>query len=246
MPLSRLPDSHSYWSLSRSPYYSFVFTLPLFGVYEVMVLFLSRDQLMVLRNGADVLLRQILGLFGLWGIYVLSIAFIVGFIVVFLWQKNRWHITSVRGEYLLKMAGESVLWGMAIYVLLRTLPAVLMFPSGEVVVQQVVLAIGAGLYEEFVFRVLAINIMSVLLKALFLWRRGWRKLGAILFAAGLFSAFHFVGQFGDSFNLTLFGYRFLAGTLLGALYVARGFGITAYAHTVYDFVVVFNLTTAPS
>lgn len=211
-----------------------------------MVLFLSRDQLMVLRNGADVLLRQILGLFGLWGVYVLSIAFIAGFIVVFLFQKNRWHITSVRGEYLLKMLGESVLWGAVIYGILRFAPAVLMFPSGKALVQQIILAIGAGLYEEFVFRVLAINLSSVLLGALFLWRRSTRKIGAILVSAGLFSAFHFIGEFGDSFSLGLFGYRVLAGTLLGTLYVTRGFGITAYAHTVYDFVVVFNLTTSVS
>lgn len=211
-----------------------------------MVLFLSRDQLMVLRNGADVLLRQALGMFGLWGIYVVSIAFIVGFIVVFLWQKNRWHITSIRGEYLLKMLGESALWGVVIYGILRLAPAVLMFPSGKVLIQQIILAIGAGLYEEFVFRVVAINLASVLLKALFLWQRSWRKLGAILVSAGVFSAFHFVGQFGDSFSPDLFTYRFLAGILLGTLYVSRGFGITAYAHTVYDFVVVFNLTTSPS
>lgn len=113
-----------------------------------MVLFLSRDQLMILRNGADALLRQILGMFGLWGIYVLSIAFIVGFIVVFLWQKNRWHITSVRGEYLLRMLGESILWGAVIYVILRVTPAVLMFPSGKALVQQVILAIGAGLMRS--------------------------------------------------------------------------------------------------
>lgn len=207
-----------------------------------MVLFLSRDQLMVLRNGADVLLRQVLAMFGLWGVYVLSIAFIAGFIVVFLWQKNRWHITSVRGEYLLKMLGESVIWGGLIYVVLRFAPELLMFPSGKILIQQVVLAVGAGLYEEFVFRVVAINLASLILGVLFMWKKSWRKIGAIMISAGLFSAFHFVGQFGDSFSLRLFGFRLLAGTLLGTLYVTRGFGITAYAHTVYDFVVVFNLT----
>ncbi|SVB92777.1 uncharacterized protein METZ01_LOCUS245631, partial [marine metagenome] len=38
-------NSLSYWSLSRSPYYSFIFVLPFFAIYEVMVLFLSRDEM---------------------------------------------------------------------------------------------------------------------------------------------------------------------------------------------------------
>ena len=49
----------SYWTLSRSPYYSFIFVLPFLAMYEVMVLFLNRDQLISLRNGADVLMRQL-------------------------------------------------------------------------------------------------------------------------------------------------------------------------------------------
>ncbi|MFQ6673926.1 MAG: type II CAAX prenyl endopeptidase Rce1 family protein [Fidelibacterota bacterium] len=239
-----MEEQPSYWSLSRSPFYSFVFTLPLFGIYEIMILFLSRDQLMTLRNGADVLLRQVLAMFGLWGIYVLSIAFILGFILVFLWQKNRWRITSVRGDYLLRMMAEGTLWGFGLYGVLKFAPALLMFPSGKALSQQVILAVGAGLYEEFVFRVLVIHASSGLLKAIFLWRKPWRTAVAILISAALFSGFHFMGRFGDAFSLELLSYRAFAGVLLGTLYVVRGFGITAYAHTVYDFVIVFNLTTS--
>ncbi|HIO55530.1 MAG TPA: hypothetical protein EYN31_00645, partial [Candidatus Marinimicrobia bacterium] len=72
-----MKNSLSYWSLSSSPYYSFIFVLPFFAIYEVMVLFLSRDEMVTLRNGADVLLRQFLAMFGDWGFYILSISFIV-------------------------------------------------------------------------------------------------------------------------------------------------------------------------
>ncbi|MEE9167437.1 MAG: hypothetical protein V3U24_08270 [Candidatus Neomarinimicrobiota bacterium] len=233
----------SYFSLSRSPFYSFVFTLPLFAVYEMMVLFLSHDQLNTLRNGADVLLRQFLGVFGFWGVYVLSVVFILGFIVVFLWQKKNWRITSVRGEYLLRMLGEGTFWGFVLYLILKFAPSLLMFTTGRDLSQQVFLAIGAGLYEEFVFRVVAIGVIGLLLRIVFLWSRFWRTLMAVVISAGLFSAFHFVGSFADSFSLPLFFYRVFAGILLGALFVERGFGITAYAHMVYDLIVVFQLTT---
>jgi len=232
----------TYWSLSRSPFYSFVFTIPLFAIYEIMVLFLSQDQLSTLRNGADALVRQFLSLFGLWGIYVLSIAFMIAFVVVFLWQKQQWRITSVRGDYLLKMLIEGTLWGLVLYVILKFAPTFLMFPSGKMLSQQIILAIGAGLYEEFVFRVLLINLISMLLRIVFLWQKSWRIIGAVLISAGLFSGFHFIGSFGDSFSFSLFLYRAFGGLLLGTLYVVRGFGITAYAHMVYDFVVVFHFT----
>lgn len=238
-----MDNSTSYWTLSRSPYYSFIFTLPLFAIYEIMVLFLSRDQVATLRNGADVLMKQLLALFGAWGAYALSIAFLIGFMVVFLFQKKNWSITSIRGEYLLKMMVEGTLWGFLLYVILKYVPVLLMFPSGKMLAQQIVLSIGAGLYEEFVFRVVAIALLSRIVKFVFLWKRVWCVTAAVIISACLFSGFHFVGAFGEPFNLTRFFYRVSAGAILGLLYVARGFGIAAYAHMVYDFVVVFNLTT---
>lgn len=208
-----------------------------------MVLFLSRDQLNTLRNGADALLRQFFGLFGFWGIYILSVLFIFGFIIVFLWQKKSWRITSVRGDYLMKMLVEGSVWGLLLYLTLRSASSVFMFPSGKALSQQVILAIGAGLYEEFVFRVLAISSVSMLLKIVFLWKKLWRILAATVISAVLFSSFHFVGSFADSFSLQLFLFRVFGGLLLGTLYVTRGFGITAYAHMIYDLIVVFQITT---
>lgn len=234
---------NSYWKLTKSPFYSFVFTLPLFGIYEVMTLFLSRDQLLSLRNGADALFRQFLGMFGIWGPYVLSILFIFGFMIAFLWQKAKFRGTSVRGDYLIKMLLEGSAWGILLYVILRYAPNLLMLPSGKMISQQIVLSIGAGLYEEMLFRVLIINGSSGLMRIIFRWSKLWRLTVAILISAGLFSAFHFIGAFGETYNLSIFIYRGFAGILLGTLYVARGFGITAYAHMFYDFIVVFNLTT---
>lgn len=237
-----MKDTVSYWSLSRSPLYSFVFVLPFFALYEVMVLFLSRDEVMTLRNGADVLLRQFLAMFGDWGVYILSISFVLAFLVVFLLQKKEWTVTAVKSDYLLCMLAEGTVWGLVLYLVMRFAPALLMFPSGKDLVRQVILAIGAGLYEEFVFRVVAITVVSQLFRLVFMWKRRWRLAMSVVTCAALFSAFHFVGAYGDALDLSVFLYRLMAGILLGALYVTRGFGITAYAHMVYDFVVIFGLT----
>ncbi|MBC8175074.1 MAG: CPBP family intramembrane metalloprotease [Candidatus Marinimicrobia bacterium] len=232
----------SYWQATKSPFYSFVFTLPLFGIYEVLTLFLSRSQFMEIRNGADVLIRQFIAMFDIWGMYALSIAFIIGFIGAFLWQKSQLKQTSVKSNYLLWMLMEGTLWGFLLYVVLIVFPIPLMLPTGKQIIQQIVLSIGAGLYEEFLFRVVLINLMSLLLKIIFQWKKSWCLVISVIISAFLFSGFHFYSTFGEAFDMGKFLYRAIAGVMLGTLYVIRGFGITAYSHMVYDFLVVFQFT----
>ena len=59
----------SYWTVTNTPLYSFIFTLPLLLVYEVGLFAISTSDLPLLRNGADVLMRQILEMFGIFGTY---------------------------------------------------------------------------------------------------------------------------------------------------------------------------------
>jgi len=50
----------------------------------------------------------------------------------------------------------------------------------------------------------------------------------------LFSAFHYIGPYGDSLEAGSFIFRALAGLTFSALYLLRGFGITAWTHALYD------------
>jgi hypothetical protein len=50
----------------------------------------------------------------------------------------------------------------------------------------------------------------------------------------LFSAFHYIGPYGDPFALGSFIFRLIAGVLFSAMYLLRGFGITAWSHALYD------------
>lgn len=234
----------SYWTLSRSPYYSFIFVLPFLAMYEVMVLFLNRDQMILLRNGADVLMRQFLSIFGEWGFYVLSISYILIFLFVFLIQKKDWNITVIKSDYLLGMLAEGTVWGFGLYFFMRYIPVFLMFPSGKELFQQITLAIGAGLYEELVFRVISITVIFHLLRLIFQWDKQFSLIISIVISATIFSSFHFVGPYGDVFTLSLFIYRSFAGILLGVIYVVRGFGIVSYAHMIYDFIVIVAMTTS--
>ena len=232
----------SYFLQTRSSFYSFLFTIPLFFIYEVGILFLSKDDILVVRNGADFLMRSILESFGIFGLYGLGAIFLIGFIITYIYFFNDKSNKSIRADYLFIMVFESVCWALVLYFLLSKFMLVLMNPIGKTITQQVTLAVGAGIYEEFLFRVMLISGLTGIIGFVFLWSEKVRKAAALIIAAGIFSAFHFMGDYGDFFSMELFLLRFFAGIVLGVLYIARGFGITAYAHSIYDLIVLIQIT----
>jgi hypothetical protein len=110
------------------------------------------------------------------------------------------------------------------------------------------IALGAGVYEEIVFRVLLISVLLASFEVLaklpvFRWlhnRRNASILAAVL-AAVLFSAFHYVGIHGEPFLWKTFVYRFFAGLLLAGIYVTRGLGIAAWTHALYDVSILLGM-----
>src|SRR3989442_1264075 len=57
---------------------------------------------------------------------------------------------------------------------------------------------------------------------------------ATVLGAAIFSAFHYIGPYGDRLTLYSFTFRMIAGIFFSALYLLRGFGITAWTHALYD------------
>jgi len=233
----------SYWQSARSPLYSFLFTIPLFLLYEVGILFSDAGEMLVMRNGADALMRQALDALGVHGHYWIGGLFFVGFLIAYILQRKFWDETPVYGDYLLLMMGESVVWAVGIYYFMSNVYVLLMLNSGSGLIQQVTLAVGAGIYEEFLFRVLLIAGIGSILGFVFQWKKQIQNWVAMIIAAGIFSAFHFIGDYGDFFSFDIFMIRFFAGILLGILYFLRGFGIVAWSHSIYDLIVLTRVTT---
>lgn len=232
----------SYFFTSRSSFYSFLFTIPLFFVYEISILFLSKDDIIVVRNGADFLMRNILESFDIYGLYALGFLFLFGFVLSIIFFTKTGKKKEFKSNFLFFMFIESVLWSFILYLMLSKFMLVLMNPIGKMILQQVTLAIGAGIYEEILFRVLLIAGLTRLLGFIFLWKQLARKIVALIISGGIFSAFHFMGEYGDFFSMELFLLRFFAGIILGGLYLFRGFGITAYTHSIYDLIVLIRMT----
>ena len=232
----------SYLLKSKTSFYSFLFTLPLFFLYEINILFLSWDDILVVRNGADFLMRNILESFDIYGLYGLGLVFFLGLLVTYIFFIKEDQQQEVNVNFLFIMLAESMLWSVVLYFLLFKFMVLLMNPVGKTILQQVTLAIGAGIYEEFLFRVLLIAGLSGILGFVFMWDKTFKNIIAVVLSGGIFSAFHFMGEYGDFFSMELFLIRFFAGLILGVLYIYRGFGITAYTHSIYDLIVLIRMT----
>jgi hypothetical protein len=153
-------------------------------------------------------------------------------------------VVSVVTAQLLGMLGGAVAsaGGAAGATGMGPLPAALAAQGGDVAklgwTTRAMLSLGAGLYEELVFRVLLVSALGAGARAVL----GAKPLAAGAFAvvggALLFSAVHYVGALGDTFTVRSFAFRTVAGLFFSALYVLRGFGITAWTHAIYDMLVL--------
>ena len=102
------------------------------------------------------------------------------------------------------MIFESIIWSMLIYLLMTNVHLLLMNPTGNMIIQRVTLAVGAGIYEEFLFRFVLILIFTKLLIFIFGMEYNYSRIIAMFISAGIFSGFHFIGEISEiSFHLIL-------------------------------------------
>ncbi len=111
-------------------------------------------------------------------------------------------------------------------------------------IADMVTGIGAGIYEELIFRLVMIGILMIVFQDLLKFSHTHSIIFSVLISAALFSAHHHIvfidGQFGQSipFNWTEFFFRTVAGVYFAGLFAIRGFGIAAGTHALYDILAV--------
>ena len=191
-----------------------------------------------IQNGADVLIEQAILRLGFDVIYVSSIIFLFVLLIIIYYQKHHFNSLSISRPYLGAMFLESIVYASILFFLMGNL--YLMDVSTNDLYCNIILSLGAGIYEELIFRVLLIYVFYQSIKFLFRLGKFSTNFYAIILSAILFSSFHFIGA--ESFNQEAFAVRFIAGIFLAFLYVQRGFGITAITHSFYDIFVIFLLT----
>ena len=115
---------------------------------------------------------------------------------------------------------------------------------GHSLLANIVTGIGAGIYEELVFRLILICILIMLFQDVFKLSHENAIILSIMISAALFSAHHHIDFLSgrpnvvDPFDWTRFIFRTIAGIYFAILYAIRGFGITAGTHAFYNIMAV--------
>ncbi|MBI2808481.1 MAG: CPBP family intramembrane metalloprotease [Planctomycetes bacterium] len=244
------PDN--YWAATKHPWACVLFVLPLLVIYEVGLYATGTEA----RNGADAWLRAGLNEVGIapaYGAPVLLVSVLLawgllrregrptdkvgvwfgmigesaGFALLLLALcQGVWHLL-LRADTLLGQPNQRIAF-------LRMSPGM---GEPEPVWGQIISFVGAGIYEETLFRL----VLFTGLVRLFCWSEGRTSpLGFALaaFASGLlFAGAHHVGPNGEAFNLYVLSFRTFAGLYFAWLFHVRGFGIAVGAHAAYDVLV---------
>lgn len=107
----------------------------------------------------------------------------------------------------------------------------------------IVTGVGAGIYEELVFRLILICALMVLLQDVIGIDHRNAVILSVLISAALFSAHHHHILFinghlgrGGPFSWMEFAFRTAAGVYFAVLFAIRGFGIAAGTHACYDII----------
>lgn len=237
-----------YWWATRTATYGFLAALPLFVVYEALIIFVNPSGPSQIRVGADLWIKQLLSLFGGHGLAALGIPVLL--IGIWIFVQDRKDRPPLHAKWFAWMVAESTVYAVGVALVVSILVGALfaMAPSGPAAQDSgqlptsmmLVLSIGAGLYEELVFRVILVGGMFWALDKVM--KRSWMAyVSAALIGALLFSAVHYIGSMGYAFTLASFTFRFLFGLALNGIFLARGFGVAAWTHALYDVFVVTQI-----
>jgi len=201
---------------------------------------LNKSDISGLRNTADIFVRRLFSLFDIYGFYAVGfLVFLFLFISYYLHIKNNQN-GKVKYSFFLLMLLESVLYAILMIIILNK-SQIFLSSSGLINSKNkaIVLALGAGVYEEFVFRVIVVTISLFFFNKILRLKKYISTILTILLASTSFSIFHYLGPNGEIFQLSTFILRSLAGLLLSVIYIFRGYGVTAYTHSIYDLILLY-------
>jgi Type II CAAX prenyl endopeptidase Rce1-like len=206
-------------------------TLPVFVGYHLGVAFLP------VRNAADLVTHELVTLAHndllVYSGLTLAIGVVFAVVLLVLGRKQ-----SLHWRRFVWVGLEGILYAVAMRVLAGYVVGRLHLDAGAAAAPGVfaggVMSLGAGFYEELVFRVGLFGLGLRLVRGLFGFGRVVSWLGWAVLCALLFSGWHYFGEFGDPFDLKSFVFRAVCGLAFTLIYGFRGFAPAVWTHALYD------------
>lgn len=205
------------------PLDALVFLLPLILFYEITSL--SRGDRVISFE----FLFEFLRLFGQVGFWAPGFAVVIILLATHAASGDQWVVHWSRVGF---MYVESVALSVPLLLLSWSVP----LAGGEStgLLNRLALGIGAGVYEELVFRLILISLIVILAADLMRLNRSWVAVAAVVLSALAFAAHHHPPIGKEPYRLIPFLFRTLAGVYLAAIFWYRGYGPAAGCHAAYN------------
>ena len=230
-----------YVEASSYPLSSLLFVCPLIVAYEVGTRWYTADPVSHVQQRivAFNLMQTFFAWFGVSGLYFP--AFTVASVLL-AWHLARGDAFAARPSVLLGMAIESGMYAVPLvglgYAFQHYLPLHATAAAGGNYRALVVLSIGAGVYEELIFRLVAFQVLHTLLVDVLGVPKNRAVPIMVVVAAVAFSLYHYAPSGTEHFQWDSFAFRTAAGIYFGVIFACRGFGLTAGSHAAYDVLIV--------
>ncbi len=240
----------SYFAESKEPLTAFVAVLPLFVAYQIGILMLGG-----VRNGVDFVSSALFAVFGdnIGGYLAFNGVVLVGFFVAVAYLRKTGELHPKLFPLMLaESALYAVLVGFVVNIMmnatglssLMTASTLAVSEAKPGLIYKLVMSIGAGLYEELVFRLILMGGLFTAMHRIAGMARLPSALLALVASSLIFSGVHHLGSMGEAFTMSAFVFRFFAGVVFAGLYQTRGFAIAAWTHALYDVWVMVFLASA--
>jgi hypothetical protein len=237
---------HGYLRESRRPLQILLFLLPLIVAYEIGLSLILRSEDGIVTNLAHRTILRVftsMGVSDTGGLLLGGVAIVVVLLVWHLLVREPWRWSLPTAGL---MAVESLLLALPLLLLAQAIND-LALPMSTVtewsslgLPAQMTISVGAGLYEELLFRMTLIAVVHTLLVDVGKASHAVGALVAVLVSAAAFTWYHPLESAADpgriSWHRVIF--YFSAGLYFGAIYLWRGFGIVVAVHALYDVLTV--------
>ena len=238
------PTPTSYLERTHRPLNCLAFIFPLLVAYEVGTLLYPG------RLAAPQYVAWFMALFGATWQFVPPLLIVLVLLIWHVAAKEKWRVDfdAVGG-----MLAESLLLWIPLVGLNMLLIRLLATPVGDPgaavaflqaaasgpdsqlgATAQILEKIGAGVYEEFLFRLVGINLILLVTVDILKLNRKWMIVLAIAVLSVAFGLVHLVAPQDDVPIIFQCVFPMLAAAYLSAVFVARGFGVAVGAHACYN------------
>jgi hypothetical protein len=249
-------DPRGYFTLTMKPLHILVFLLPVILYYEAGLLGWFGFESTSSTLEAHQLLSRFFQVFGVFGLHLPALALVVTLLLQHLFNRDPMRIKPM---FLLAMIAESAFLTGPLIVLsmvlsptlgaaepIAALQAVANGSEAQVFSasfqQRLMIAIGAGLYEEMLFRLVLITMLHFMITDVLGFKDRFGKTAAVIGAALAFTLIHDqIRMSTGEINFRLALFILISGIYLGTLFLVRGFGIAVGVHLMWDLLAVVIL-----